>query len=331
MRNNKTVDISVIVPVFNVDKWISRCIKSILIQNFTNFELILVNDGSTDDSLEICKFFQKQDPRVNIIDKKNGGLSDARNYGIASAKGKYLVFVDGDDYVQPTYLNELLKGIKETNADVAMCEYNLVDEKGNFIKLEKFNEPETVTSFSGRDLLKYKYKPFGAPNIVAWNKIYKKELFEKIRYDKGRYYEDEYILVPLFWNIEKVCLIRKPLYNYVQRNNSIMSSPLTLKKIRDKNDINLERIAFFKNKNDDLLYELAIKEYKNRIIDFDKEEIIKSDKHLKKYYQKQYRMLVMLTFKSQTVNTFDLKQMIKDTICFCNINFYNTILQLFNK
>lgn len=151
---NKNIKISVVVPIYNVDRWLPRCLTSIIGQSFTEFELLLVNDGSTDDSLEICQSFSKKDERIKIINKENGGLSDARNAGIDIAQGRYIVFVDSDDYLERNYLFNLYHNIIKTNADIAMCEYKEVTEKGKLIKKVYLNETSSAQVVSGRQIIK---------------------------------------------------------------------------------------------------------------------------------------------------------------------------------
>ena len=154
MRKNN-IAISVIVPVYNVEKWLDRCINSILLQSFKNFELLLVNDGSTDNSIEICNNYLKSDERISVFNKKNGGLSDARNYGLSYAKGKYIVFVDSDDYIQENYLFELYHGIHDNDAEVAVCGYNTVTETG--MNIDNIIFPNKNNIISGQKLLKLAY------------------------------------------------------------------------------------------------------------------------------------------------------------------------------
>lgn len=324
MNINKLPKVSVIVPVYNVEKWVARCIESILKQTFNNFEILLVNDGSTDNSLKICNEYQKVDSRINIINKKNGGLSDARNTGIKNAKGKYLIFIDSDDYVEKDYIEYLLNAVELQNADVAACEFNLVKESGSFIKKETFNIPGNLKNLTGIEFLNYKYKPYGATCVVAWNKIYSRYLFDHISFKKGQYFEDDAILVPLFWNVAKVALVRKSLYNYVQREGSIMSTPLTQKKLQDRNNLYLNRIKFFKKKRNKRLYILAINECKDNIIASCKEKEVLSSINLRKYYQNLYRQLIHMYLGG------NIKQTLKDILCFINVRFFIDIDNLFN-
>lgn len=258
--------ISVIVPVYNVEYYLDKCINSILNQSFRDFELILVNDGSTDGSLNICKKYVDKDERVKIISQSNKGLSAARNTGLKNADGYYICFVDSDDFVEKDYLKYLLNNIEKYNSDISMCEYYLTDDKGKKYSVEKFNEPQNVSVLSGEKTFSYFYKYGYEPNVVAWNKIYKKCLFKDIKYDEGCYFEDELIALPLFYKARKVSFIRYPLYDYVQRQRSIMHTPVNLKKIHDEIIMHKRRMNFFKENKDKTLYRLAVQQYKNGLI-----------------------------------------------------------------
>ena len=256
--------ISVIIPVYNVEKYVGRCINSILSQTFKDFELIIVNDGSTDGSLEAVERAINNDERCLIFSKKNGGLSDARNYGLEKAKSDYIVFVDSNDYVERSYLEKLYFTVVQNQADVAICMYNLVDDHGKVIKSEAYNIPEGCSVVSGRDILVSSLKPKGIPSIVAWNKIYKKKLFDNVKYPKGQIHEDQLILLPLFWNVGKVALVDQKyhLYNYVQRDNSIMHGNLTEARILAEKNFCVQDVSFFKGKQDDELLNLTVDQYK---------------------------------------------------------------------
>lgn len=310
--------VSVIVPIYNVEKWLFRCLESIRKQKFKDFKVILVNDGSTDDSENICSSFVKKDARFFYYKKNNGGLSDARNYGLKYANTKYVVFVDSDDYLNDNYLLELYNNISLSHSEVAVCEYNLVDENQNIISIQKLNEPLVINLLSGRNFVRYIYDKNGVVNIVVWNKIYLTELFKKIKFEKGRYFEDEYLFLPLFWKVKQVSLVRKSLYNYVQRQGSITTSSFSLKKFYDIDNLKIKRMNFLKEK-DKLLYRLSIRNYKDWIVDISSTEWIKTQPRLEVYLQQKYRKLI--TIKS----CFGIKDFFKDLICFCNINFFTKI------
>lgn len=258
--------VSVIVPVYNVEKWLTRCLNSILSQDFDSFEVLLVDDGSTDNSAKVCKAFSSSDSRIKYFYKENGGLSDARNYGIRKAKGTYIVFIDSDDYIKKDYLFSLYNSITKTNSEVAICGFDWVDENDNILYNVSLENIEDRKIISGRELLKDVFKKEGYAFVVAWNKMYKKSIFDNgIIFPKGRLFEDEFINYELFWNVKKVVLIDKRLYAYVQRNGSIKNSKLTLKKISDFNELNILRTSFYKKKNREL-YHLANQAYRNWIV-----------------------------------------------------------------
>lgn len=311
-RQNK-YSVSIIVPIYNVEKWLFKCLESIRKQKFRNFKVILVNDGSTDNSEDICDLFVKKDKRFFYYKKNNGGLSDARNYGLKYADTKYVVFVDSDDYLDCNYLLELYKSISLSHSEVAICEYNLVDENQNILATQKLNEPITVNLLSGKDFIRYIYDKNGVVNIVVWNKIYLTKLFKTIKFEKGKYFEDEYLFLPLFWNVSQVSLVRKPLYNYVQRQGSITTSSFSLKKFHDIDNLKNKRLIFLK-KRDKALYRLSIRDYKNWIIDISSTEWIKKNPKSKIYLQRRYREL------SNINSCFSIKDFFKDFVCIFSIS-----------
>lgn len=240
--------ISIIVPVYNVEVYLSNCIDSILNQTFRNFELILVNDGSTDKSLDICKHYKNIDDRICIIDKKNGGISSARNAGLDIAKGEYIGFVDSDDYIHPQMYEILYKQIIKNKADISMCgfkkisKFNKKELLGKFIlnqEVEISNNEEAVFKLGENDSVTY---------VVAWNKLYKKSLFNNIRFKEGIIHEDEYIIHRLLYQANNLVYIKENLYFYLQREGSIMDKRLNI----NSSDYLLacsDRVRFFYEKN----------------------------------------------------------------------------------
>lgn len=282
--------ISVIVPVYNVEKYLNKCIDSILSQKLSNYELLLIDDGSTDSSSEICKTFALQDHRIKYFRKENGGLSDARNFGIERAVAKYIVFIDSDDYIDSDYLVSLYTAIVNNDADVAMCGFKFVNDKYDLIdrvSVSDFEEDKKV--ISGKNLLRNVFKKNGHVFVVVWNKIYKRKLFDTVKFEKGRLYEDEYINFKLFWNVQKIALVDKQNYNYVQRNGSIKNSKISKKKIIDIFEIYQRRMEFYKLK-DDNLYHLANVAYRKLLLRI-YYDFIHTFPSLKKSVQIKYRKL----------------------------------------
>lgn len=215
--------ISIVVPVYNVEKYIDRCIKSLINQSYTMVEIIIVDDGSTDESGEICDTYIGKDNRIKVYHKKNGGLSDARNYGIDRCTGNYVTFVDSDDYVDQFYIELLYRTLKDYSADISICDCQYVfDDK--FVC--KNNNQSCVKVFSTYDAV------IEALNIrlrqSAWGKLYKREMFKNIRFPIGLYYEDLAIFYTLLLKSKKVAFIDSPSYYYMIRSGSIMQSEFNI-------------------------------------------------------------------------------------------------------
>lgn len=311
--------ISIIVPVYNVENYLTRCIDSILNQSFEKFELILVNDGSNDDSLNICKKYLNIDERIKLVSQSNKGLSAARNTGLKYASGNYICFIDSDDFVEKDYLFLLLSNIEKFNSDISMCEYYLTDDKGKQYSVEKFNEPKDVSVLSGKETFSYFYKENYAPNVVAWNKIYTRGLFDNVKYNEGSYFEDEFIALSLFYEAKKVSFVRTPLYDYVQRQDSIMHTPLTLKKVQDKTVMYKSRIEFFKEHKNKSMYKLAVQQYKNWLIYVEGAKINDINKSK---VQSEYRKYVQIRSDNS------IKSLCKDIIGYMSLNALSKILKI---
>lgn len=213
--------ISIIVPIYNVEKYLSRCIDSILNQSFTDLEIILVNDGSTDNCGKICDEYKLIDDRIKVIHKINGGLSDARNVGIAVAKGKYIMFVDSDDFIDSNMCKILLEQMKLYNVDIVSC--NFFFSYNNGIKKINNQSIKTLTVLNNLEMIKKYFCNYSVDLNVVWNKLYKKELFTKynIVFPKGYIHEDNFIIYKLYYKSKKICIMNDILYFYEQRNNSI--------------------------------------------------------------------------------------------------------------
>lgn len=215
--------ISVIVPIYNVEKYLRKCIDSILNQSYANLEVILVDDGSPDQCPEICDVFAVQDSRVKVIHKKNGGLSDARNAGIDIAKGDYITFVDSDDFLKKSAIELLFRSLIKNKCDISTCRYEVVYED-NFYGQDNFENQELV--LSAQDAMEDMLYQEHTTNS-AWAKLYKIELFNGIRYPKGKLYEDLGTTYKLFDRANKIVFNSSQEYYYLQRKESIISSPFS--------------------------------------------------------------------------------------------------------
>lgn len=219
-------EISIIVPVYKVEEYLPRCIDSILAQSFTDFELILVDDGSPDNCGTICDEYANKDKRIIVIHKENGGLSDARNAGLDIAKGKYIGFVDSDDWIESNMYQYLHDNIIANDADIAECFYRRTNEKGK----ADFDELQSVIQ-TGEEAVIQIYTSDIFCNIVVWNKLYDATLFEQLRFPKGRINEDQFVTPRLLASAEKVFSGSYIGYNYFIRENSITNSSYSKKNL----------------------------------------------------------------------------------------------------
>lgn len=218
--------ISVIVPVYNVEKYLKRCVDSILNQTYKNLEIILVDDGSPDKCGEICDEYAEKDGRVKVIHKENGGLSDARNVGIDIAKGKFISFIDSDDYVEKEYVKVLYSAIIKDKTDMAIGAHKVIYEGGSV--LEKATQEESV--LQPEEVLNRILYDNGI-DLSAWAKLYRRELFKDICFPKNRLFEDAATTYKLVDRSKKISIISKSIYNYVIRKNSITGESFSEKKM----------------------------------------------------------------------------------------------------
>lgn len=213
-------EVSIIVPVYQVEKYIRQCVDSILGQTFTDFELILVDDGSTDRSGEICDEYAGMDGRVKVIHTENVRAAEARNKGMDQASGNYFMFIDSDDYIVPTMLECLHRSIVKDDADIVSCNY--------LYSFENDREKDFSTNI-GSEVLSGTEIFYNRKNdrnygywTVVWNKLYKKETFKKVRFPSGKYYEDEFFANDIYQMDIKIVTIPECLYYYRQHDNSTM-------------------------------------------------------------------------------------------------------------
>lgn len=201
--------ISVIIPVYKVEKYLCRCVDSVLAQTYANMEIILVDDGSPDNCPVMCDEYARQDSRVKVIHQENAGLSGARNAGIDMAQGQWLAFVDSDDYLAADFLERLYQACVDTGSSLSVCRWEYV--RGETIPEHGTGETRVYT---GREMLANLYVPDGAYFVVAWNKLYRKELFEDIRYPLGRIHEDEATTYRIYDKVKKAAYVDRSLYGY---------------------------------------------------------------------------------------------------------------------
>ncbi len=233
--------ISIVVPIFNVELYLPRCIDSLINQTYKNIDLILVDDGSPDRCGEICENYQFIDHRIQVIHKKNGGLSDARNVGIKAARGNYITFVDSDDWVVPDFIEYLYMNLKKFETDISIC---------NFCKTSTYpfepesNKKEIVEVLDSISALRQLNGRNGVNLVSAWAKIYKKELFNDILFPIGKIHEDDFISYRIISKANTICISNKIGLLYWQREGSITASNDIVSRIH-KLEASIERLDFY--------------------------------------------------------------------------------------
>ena len=256
-KENINYKISVIVPVFRVERYLHRCIDSIINQTYRNLEIILVDDGSDDGCPAICDQYAKEDERVRVIHKENGGLSAARNAGIKVASGEIISLVDSDDYINCNMYADMIKQLIDNDADIVMCDYKYVYLDDADDEINKCNDDPVITITDGK---RAQFQASGSYETrvtytVAWNKLYKRELFDGITYPDGRIHEDEARTHRLLYRTDKIVYINYPYYYYFQRKDSIIG-----KKVSKANlqllDAYLDKLSFYRENNEKELWSI---------------------------------------------------------------------------
>ena len=211
--------ISVIVPVYNVEPFLKKCVNSIIGQTYTNLEIILIDDGSPDKCPEICDAYARKDNRIKVVHQENSGLAHVRNVGLENATGDYVTFVDSDDFVAPNYVEFLYKGIIENNADLSIASFTVCKE--NYVNISPVEE-EKYIMVTKTQCMEYYTSLRLNPFISAWNKLYKRDLFDGITYPDGKLYEDAFTTYKLFEKAKKIVFTSTKLYYYRVNPQSIL-------------------------------------------------------------------------------------------------------------
>lgn len=218
--------ISIIVPIYKVEEYLCRCVDSLLVQTYGDFELILVDDGSPDGCGGICDSYAAADSRVRVIHKPNGGLSDARNAGMDIAAGEYIAFVDSDDWVAPEYLERLLEGLTVSGADICDCGILRTDGSNTIVPT-----PSSAPTIYNTEAALAELIQDDEFHQHVWNKLYRRAVIADIRFPKGKLNEDEFFTYQVFGNAARIAKIPDVLYYYFQRPGSIMGTSFNLRRL----------------------------------------------------------------------------------------------------
>lgn len=292
--------VSVIVPIYKVEQYLNRCVESIINQTYPYLEIILVDDGSPDRCGEICEEFSRKDNRIRVLHKKNGGLSDARNAGLEIATGKYILFVDSDDYIKKDLIEKCICEAEKNQSDMVIFDFLRVEETGEELCSMELDKSGTYTLQEEPRLL------FGATS--AWNKLFRRDLFIKteIRFPVGKYYEDLGTIPKLLLLANKITYLKEPFYYYIIRPGSIMTAAKFEKNYADRTEM-IDGILDFYIENK--MYQTYYKELEYFVMlngyFFPSREIILQDR--KSFVIKKFKKYIGMKFPGYKKNIY-LKQ-----------------------
>lgn len=250
--------ISIIIPVYNVAPFIEDCVNSVIAQTYPNLEIILVDDGSTDSSGVLCDQYAAKNKRIIALHQKNMGLSCARNSGIELANGKYIFFLDSDDFIHPQLIECLHSVLIKNSADIVLCAHQSVQGKIEFQFMDSFADLD-IETLTGPECIEKIQSCDGIDITVAWNKLYKKDYFDDIRFPAGKIHEDEFVTYKILYPLAKCLYIKKKMYYYRSRKNSITNQKFSMRYF-DKVEAYCGRMEYFKERNKKL-YCQALKRY----------------------------------------------------------------------
>ncbi|MBQ9408769.1 MAG: glycosyltransferase family 2 protein [Clostridia bacterium] len=263
-ENGQMPLISVIVPAYKVEKYLHRCVDSILAQSYPNIEVLLVDDGSPDRCPQICDEYARQDARVRAIHKPNGGLSDARNAGMDSARGEYIAFVDGDDYVDAEMYATLCQALEKSEDKLAICGFKKVTDEG---VLKKKTDMRFAPRLTEDEYWYQLFFPFRDLGTVAWNKLYHRSLLEGLRFPVGAIHEDEWLVHQYVSRAEHITVVNRCLYYYVVREGSITAQTLSPRSLSIFEALS-QRLAYFAKAGKKRAVVLSMRNYAHYVARF---------------------------------------------------------------
>lgn len=290
--------ISVIIPIYNDEKYLESCVESVLGQTYTNIEIILVNDGSTDSTPLICEQLKQKDNRIKVLHKNNGGVGETRNMGLAVATGEYISFVDNDDCMETEQLETLYYFLKKTNADVVIGNFYEYSEENNIFKFYISEKDYFEQSYTPEEWMHQQYN--GIYNIsqcftVPWGKLYKRTLFDNIAYPDNQPVEDDFTTWKVYLSANKIYFINKALYMHRKSKESI-TQKVSLSDVFPLSSIE-ERITLMSLLGMDITHELEA--YKYRLALHEKELLKDGTKNIIKYKNVVYKRNLLEKIKKE--------------------------------
>lgn len=243
--------ISVIIPVYNVEEYLEICVGSVVKQTYDKLEILIIDDGSADSSGKLCDELELTDARIKTYHKENGGLSDARNYGMERAHGNFYAFIDSDDVLHEDFFLELMKAQHNYDADIVACEMTLFHDKDELFQLFAMHHSVRAKKFSREEALNEYFSPIGDRCIHhgLCMKVYKKELFHNLRFEKGKLHEDLYITYKLLDSSDKVVYVDCPYYFYYQNNAGSICKNYGVKNFLDESEAYRQIYSYFEERN----------------------------------------------------------------------------------
>ena len=307
--------ISIIIPVYKVEECLDRCVRSIVAQTYNKLEIILVDDGSPDRCPQICDEWAKVDERIKVIHKENGGLSDARNAGLDIMKGQYVVFVDSDDYIHPQFVELMYYVAQKYNVSLVDCRYARATLSEEIRKTETFDMDQVIAKKI------VDFSPY-VIEIQAWGKIYKREIFDHIRYPKGRIHEDAWIWWKIMYQARKVAVISEQLYYYTVNPTGIVHTNKTMKKM-DLFDGLYDQYLYFRERSEEKIAN-KIMRYMLNVFPGVYMDIGQSKFFDKKQFFSYYKKMVKIAKQEKCISANETR---KHTL-YCNVP---QIIELGNK
>lgn len=299
--------VSVIITCYNVEKYLSKCIESVINQTYKNLEIIIIDDGSRDKSGYICDYYEGQDDRIRLVHQNNSGPGNARNVGIEMATGDYIGFVDGDDYIEPDMVERMISGIVQNDCDIAACGVFVENESNNTDGSKSSSKAVNIGSFDGskdvsvvtyvskeedsadkiinkEDMMSFYVNENGSEKGIdlantVWNKIYKAEIVKNVKFQNRKYYEDIIFAMSVLAKATKAVYIAKPLYHFIaDRGDGVIQKGYIREVLIDRLSVHKELLQFLKdNKREDLIFPLKYNFYNKLLDSYDAEKRLKKE------------------------------------------------------